>query len=975
MKKTIDLSGTFGFLLDTKKEGLQHHFEQKKFTDTIQLPGTTSQAQKGPVNQERPLGYLTDLYKMEGYSWYQKTLSIDPSDLGKTFYLTLERTRVSYVWVDETFVGSFDSFVSQHVYDLSSYIISEDPVLTIMVSNTDYKVPGGHMTSPDTQTNWNGILGNITLSIYDSIHITAVKADCDYKNQSALLTIQVDNLMDCREDCCITVSSHMCHLEESGCVLTPGASEYQTEETLSGGKNEITLTYDLSEPAHLWDEEDPYFYKLTVSVIAASGDAIEEPCGDTFCLAFGLKEFIAGETHFQINGRKTFLRGKHEGMIFPLTGYAPMDVDGWLKVMKTAKDFGINHYRFHTCCPPDAAFLAADLLGIYMEPELPFWGTFTAKGDEGHNEEAQNFLIEEGFRILDSYANHPSFVMMSMGNELWGSPEAINELLGRYKAYRPHILYTQGSNNFQWVPNIQPNDDFFCGVRFTIDRQIRGSYAMCDKPLGHVQTDRPGTMFNYEEAIHPTYNAKASEVSADGTIEIQYGTGVKRVKLTDAQEELIPHVPVLSHEIGQYETYPDFTEIDKYTGVLRARNMEQFRDALDQKGLLPLANDYFKNSGALAVACYKDELETALRTESLAGFQILDIQDFSGQGTALVGVLNAFMENKGLITSADWRQFCSSAVLQAEFETYVHTCGDLFAASLSLAYFRKDPLAATSLTCQLTTSDGTLLFEKVLPVDSITENGRHELGSLRFTIPELTQAASLELTIQLEGCDIQNHYTLWVYPATTVSTEPTVPALNQEKISTCIAHSLSEALNLADTSSHVLLFLSTEENKNSIEGTYSTDFWCYPMFRSISESMNKEIPVGTMGLLIQKDHPALSGFPCRSYTTPQWFSIITASRSTILDDTKILPIVQTIDNFERNHRLGLLYEVYLADKDCTLTICTSDLPALVKAKHPEALSLFKSLTNYLIDSSVVENEKSQIYSMDSDSFLQLFQEK
>ena len=69
------------------------------------------------------------------------------------------------------------------------------------------------------------------------------------------------------------------------------------------------------------------------------------------------------------------LRGKHDGLIFPKTGYAPTDVNEWLRVLGIAKSYGINHYRFHTCCPPDAAFTAADLLGIYMEPELPFWGT------------------------------------------------------------------------------------------------------------------------------------------------------------------------------------------------------------------------------------------------------------------------------------------------------------------------------------------------------------------------------------------------------------------------------------------------------------------------------------------------------------------------------------------------------------------------------------------------------------------------
>ena len=106
---------------------------------------------------------------------------------------------------------------------------------------------------------------------------------------------------------------------------------------------------------------------------------------------------------------------------------------------------------------------------------------------------------------------------------------------------------------------------------------------------------------------------------------------------------MIPHIPVVSHEIGQYEVYPNFHEIEKYTGVLKARNFEVFRDRLKETGMLDWADDFFYTSGKLSVQCYKEELEAAARTKRLAGYQILDIQDFSGQGTALVGILDALI--------------------------------------------------------------------------------------------------------------------------------------------------------------------------------------------------------------------------------------------------------------------------------------------------------------------------------------------
>lgn len=975
MNEIISLNGIWHFRLDASQSGLDEHFELQSFSDTIELPSTVALSKKGTPSDAKETGYLTDPYAMEGYTWYKKSVTLPVSALDVPdrvhILLSLERTRISHVWVDGEKVGTFDSFVAPHEYDLTPYIHSLCPEITIMVSNTGYKVPGGHLTSPDTQTNWNGILGDMHLTVQSGISFSTIDAVSDLSQASALLQVTADNHTDVEKSASLTVSARSCRLKDaflqadtsiSG-LLTQTAPANRTDMdlllpeicqtgkplpaksyplVLAPGSTQNTFAYEFPEDVLLWSEYEPNLYLLTLTLTDEDGSLL-----DTRTIWYGHRAFTADGDHFSINGRRTFLRGKHDGMIFPLTGFAPMSVEGWLSVMKTARDFGINHYRFHTCCPPEAAFIAADLLGIYMEPELPFWGTFNGPKDEGYNEEGQHFLEKEGFRILSQFSSHPSFCMMSMGNELWGNPSAINDLLGKYKEFRPQILFTQGSNNFQWVPNIQPHDDFFCGVRFTIDRQIRGSYAMCDKPLGHVQTAAPDTRFNYEEAIHPSYEQHQSELSEDGTIEIQYGTGVKRVKLTEAQAELVPSIPVVSHEIGQYCTYPDFKEIDSYTGVLKAENFRVFKERLEEKRLGSLAESYFKNSGALAVACYKEELETALRTPSLAGYQILDIQDFSGQGTALVGVLNALMENKGLISAPEWRTFCSDAVVQAEFDSYLLTAGKEFSFTASLAFFRKEPLHGSSVTATLinrTSHETVASFCQ--PLADITEPGRHILGDFSCRIPAGSPASGAdeyELTIALTDTDIANHYTLWCY-ADSDNILSSLPAAAGEIPA---AKTVSDALALCHDYSHAILFLSDEENKSSIEGTYCTDFWCYHMFRIISESMGKEIPVGTLGLLIDKDHPALKEFPSYTYSTPQWYSIVTASRSTILDDTDIIPIVQTIDNFERNHRLGMIYEVYLTDLKSTLLICTSDLPLLMQNGCPEAAQLYKSLCSYV----------------------------
>ena len=309
-------------------------------------------------------------------------------------------------------------------------------------------------------------------------------------------------------------------------------------------------SYPLGEQAREWDEYDPCVYELTVRILRGGSVLCERTSH------FGLREFTHDELKLYCNDKEIFLRGTHDGMSFPLTGYAPMDLDSWLRVYGTSKEYGLNHYRYHTCCPPKAAFLAASYLGIYVQAELAFWGSIYEAGDENYDREQQEFLLQEGIRALDAFGDLPSYFGMSMGNELWGSKAEINRIMGVLKAHDDRHLYTQGSNNHQFVPSVLPNDDFFSGVRFSTHRLFRGSYAMCDAPLGFVQTQRPGAYWDYDEMISPA-RITGSESSKGGTIQIQYGTGIREVEVGEGEQEVIPHVPVVSHEIGQYEFTPD----------------------------------------------------------------------------------------------------------------------------------------------------------------------------------------------------------------------------------------------------------------------------------------------------------------------------------------------------------------------------------------------------------------------------------
>lgn len=922
MLDKISLAGDWRLELDKEKK---QQLPQSPFQDTISLPNTTSHARKGQKNTEVLIGSLTDEYAFEGYAWFEREVEIPAELSGKSCFLFLERTRVTQVWVDGREMGSQNSLNTPHLYDLSEALSPGKHTLTIRVDNTDYPTKGGHLTSPDTQTNWNGITGRMELQFFGDMFLDGVQAYPNFEDRSFTLTSRV---VGDRADVTLSISAESYNGEQSHSVAL---QDYAVSSSI------LSVTYKLGDKALLWSEDNPYLYKLTLHLRDQNGELLDQQE-----LSVGLREFKADGDKFTINGRKIFLRGKHDGLIFPLTGYAPTDVEEWVRILGISKSYGINHYRFHTCCPPEAAFTAADLLGIYMEPELPFWGTITDETHEQHNQEEQDYLIREGFAMLQAFGNHPSFVMMSLGNELWGSHERLNAILKDYKAFDNRHLYTQGSNNFQFVPVILEQEDFFCGVRFSRERLFRGSYAMCDAPQGHVQTDSPGTLLDYDERIVPTASEAAGSAAADGegTIQIQYGTEARTVKAAATGEgELVPHIPVVSHEIGQYAVYPNFEEIDKYTGPLKAKNFEVFRERLEAKGMGHLARKFFEASGQLSVACYKEELEAALRSSRMAGFQILDLQDFPGQGTALVGVLDAFMDSKGLVTPEEWRTFCSDAVLLARFEKYNYEAGESFQARIQLSYYGAEVLTGHKLVWEIRDEQQKLFAGGEIEVPTTRGENLVEIGDIQLVLPAVAEMTKVVLSLSIAGTDIWKKYELWIYP-----NQVSVDLNNAAGVH--LSEELSqEVIGLLERGESILLLPSPDALAGTIEGVYSTDFWCYPMFRSISESMNRPVPVGTMGLLIQNDHPALQHFPSEPHSTYSWWSTVTHSHSIILDQLpqELAPIVQTIDNFERNHKFGLLTEFRVLNG----RVLMGALDYGKMLETPEGRQLLYSLTQYM----------------------------
>jgi len=850
----IDLNGQWQVKLDAEKQETM----PQAYPETMMLPGTTSAAGLGMPNPAKETGCLTDAYRFEGAAWFMRTFTAGDWT-GEQTMLTLERTRKTTVYLDGRPIGHQESLCTPHRYFLPPVHAGEH-TLVIRVDNTDYPTRGGHLTSPDTQSNWNGITGEISLTVAHTLLTD--------------LTVRPDLRRGC-----LRVHGHIIGAPDgvAGIVL-PG----QMEHLLPYRRGVLDGECPLKGNEAFWDEAHPEIHTISIDLD-----------GDVYETTFGLRDVRTLGRRLLINGRETFLRGKVDNLLYPKTGYTPTDVASWMTILGIAKEYGINHYRYHTACPPDAAFTAADLLGVYMAPELPFWGTVAEEGEEGYDERECDFLFQEGFRILREYGHHPSFLWLSLGNELWGSKDVLNRMMRAYREADDTKLYSSGANNYQFVPDVLDEENVFVGVRLGRERLIRGSYAMCDAPQGIVQTTAPESVSNYDASIVPETLGQSGEA---GKVQIQYGTGVKEVDAQSA-DALIPDVPVISHEVGQYVFYPDFSEIPHYTGPLKPRNIEAMRENLERAGLYGEHEAFFRQTGHLAVECYKREIETLLRSREVSGFQLLDLQDYTGQGTALVGVLNAMMENKGLISAEEWREFCAGTVVLGEFASFTGMMGEDIRFDVQIS--ECDPEKQhTCIRCTLMDGERELYACDVTPgarqgrltdAVSVTFPAECYRDAMQERITGLTVVLTLE-----DGT--RNHYPIWLIPRVDIR-------ITREGI---------------EKDGRMVAFVSAEEKADgaaivvpSAEGQlpaeYCTDFWCYPMFRSISESMGKPVPVGTMGLSIDTASPLLKRFAQEDYTTPVWYAILQTAYVQRLP-ADIRPAVQMIDNTERCARLGILYQ-------------------------------------------------------------------
>ena len=913
----IPLEGNWGLQLDTAGAGIAPDWLTKSCTDSLFLPGTTDMGKKGTYNTDMTLTTsLSREYVFEGKALYTKQVDIPEEWDGTSVRLVMERTKPTTIWIDGKEVGANNDISTAQQYDLSSYLFPGTHTVAILVDNGKQAVPekvygSSHAYSASTQTNWNGIIGDFYLESVPLCGIDDIQLYPDVAKKVVTARVTLRNPDKGAGKGILSFYAEAWNTDKQH--KTP----VQTVE-VDWTKPEQELELALGDKALLWSEFTPSLYRFSVSLKT-------DQSVDTEQATFGLRDFKTKGRQFTMNGKTTFLRGKHDACVFPLIAHTAMDVKTWRHYFQVAKQYGINHYRFHSWCPPEACFEAADIEGIYLQPELPIWGNIDIDDTE-----LCDYLLKEGRNLHRAYSNHASFVMFGLGNEMSGE-EGLAMLIQTFKKEDNRHIYSSGSNNYLGFKGKQANEDYFttCRVGREGDKQFnthaRASFSFADAyDGGYLNHTYPNSEMDFSSA------------------------------------NVLCDVPIISHETGQFQVYPNYEEIKKYTGVLKPRNFEIFKKRLEEAGMINLAYDFMMASGKWSALLYRADIEMNLRTPEWGGFQLLDLQDYPGQGSAYVGILDAFMESKGLIAPEEWRHFCSEVVPLFCTEKFCWTNDEALTGEVEIANYSESDLNSKQLSWTLTDSKQQVLDKGVLPLQ-VKQGELAKVGTLKPAIASVRKAEKVTLALSIDGTPYRNDYSLWIYPAADKEVAPS------EDI--CVTDDLDAHLKYLTEGGKVLWFPSKDKHKDqTVGGLFQTDYWNYRMFRTICENLDRPVSPGTLGILTDPGHPALADFPTEFHTNWQWFPIIKQSYPMILDrlSDDYRPIVQVIDNVERNHKLGLLFEFKVGNGK--LLVCMSDLKAV--QDKPEARQFYRSILEYMESSAFAPS-----YSLSAKDLQDLFTAK
>ena len=885
----------------------------------------------GEIDKDAPIATrFTRRHTYEGEARISRKITVPDYGTDRLFVLA-ERARALRLLVDGEACAVFrqGTLSTPYIFELTGAAPGEHE-FTFLSDNSYPGMPKAAIcyssaATDETQTNWNGILGECSMytrpqNFIDSLRVypRAVKKEEKNKAGGYVLDVCVELVPGAKKvykDAKIILQSEALaagELEDTQTLteIISCSGEGLTEAGTDKEENPKTMEIwfrdlPLRENVKLWDEDEGNLYEMAVTL--DNGISAEDKGGSTAeCrIRFGIRSFgDNGSGRLALNGRAIFLRGEANCAEYPETGHPPMTIPEWKEMLLKYRSYGINFVRFHSHCEPEAAFAAADELGMLLQPELSHWDPKDAFGTE----ESYRYYRAELVDLLKTYANHPSFVMLTLGNELQAQDEGrerMRELVRTAKRMDPTRLYANGSNAFYGEEGCDPESDFYTSQSCK-DVVIRGTFSGM---RGYLNENYPSADRTYDEAM--------------AEIRKEY------------------QKPVFSFEVGQFEVLPDFEELESFHGISDPVNLKLIKKRVEERGLLPTWEKYVEATGELSRLAYREEIEAAMRTRELSGISLLGLQDFPGQGTALVGMMNSHLEPKpyDFARPERFREFFQECRILVKLPHYTYEAGERLIAEVEAANFGKENIEGvfcwTLAGKKSVSENGNCEPAEIKSKNTVIATGEDteiticrpgsytEVGSLDIPLDFVEKNTALTLKVRIG--DSISAYPIWVYRKTT----PVCP----ENVYETRAFDMKTREILQNGGR---VYLSPDADKeslpNSIKTQFTTDFW------SVGTFADQE---GGMGQLIDTEHPIFKEFPTDFHTDWQWW--IMATKRAVILPHPMKTIITEMDSYAFLRPMAQMIEFRCLKGKVLL----STMELHKSQQYPEVRALQASIYTYL----------------------------
>lgn len=885
----------------------------------------------GEIDKDAPIATrFTRRHTYEGEARISRKITVPDYGTDRLFVLA-ERARALRLLVDGEACSVFrqGTLSTPYIFELTGAAPGEHE-FTFLSDNSYPGMPKAAIyyssaATDETQTNWNGILGECSMytrpqNFIDSLRVypRAVKKEEKNKAGGYVLDVCVELAPGAKKvykDAKIILQSEALaagELEDTQTLTEiisysgEGLAEAGTDKEENPKTMEIWFRdLPLRENVKLWDEDEGNLYEMAVTL--DNGMSAEDKGGSTAeCRTrFGIRSFgDNGSGRLALNGRAIFLRGEANCAEYPETGHPPMTIPEWKEMLLKYRSYGINFVRFHSHCEPEAAFAAADELGMLLQPELSHWDPKDAFGTE----ESYRYYRAELVDLLKTYANHPSFVMLTLGNELQAQDEGrerMRELVRTAKRMDPTRLYANGSNAFYGEEGCDPESDFYTSQSCK-DVVIRGTFSGM---RGYLNENYPSADRTYDEAM--------------AEIRKEY------------------QKPVFSFEVGQFEVLPDFEELESFHGISDPVNLKLIKKRVEERGLLPAWEKYVEATGELSRLAYREEIEAAMRTRELSGISLLGLQDFPGQGTALVGMMNSHLEPKpyDFARPERFREFFQECRILVKLPHYTYEAGERLIAEVEAANFGKRNIEGvfcwTLAGKKSVSENGNCEPAEIKSKNTVIATGEDteiticrpgsytEVGSLDIPLDFVEKNTALTLKVRIG--DSISAYPIWVYRKTT----PVCP----ENVYETRAFDVKTREILQNGGR---VYLSPDADKeslpNSIKTQFTTDFW------SVGTFADQE---GGMGQLIDTEHPIFKEFPTDFHTDWQWW--IMATKRAVILPHPMKTIITEMDSYAFLRPMAQMIEFRCLKGKVLL----STMELHKSQQYPEVRALQASIYTYL----------------------------